>query len=257
MKASINRVTLFSISIALLSFSNMIIAAETSNMAVEALTGSAFTLLNEEWRSPIKYLVIVTSLSFIPAAVIASTSFTRIIIVLSMLRSALGLQSSPPNAVIVLLALFLTFFSMSPVLSEINKSALMPYLNEEQSLELSIDIGAKELKSFMVTNTDESAFFLSLLDATKAKMPSNLSELSYMHLVPAFMLSEIKTAFQMGFLLFIPFILIDLIVASVLMGLGMIMVPPMTISMPLKILVFVLADGWNLLSSSLILSFSN
>jgi len=256
MKASINRVTLFSISIALLSFSNMIIAAETSNMAVEALTGSAFTLLNEEWRSPIKYLVIVTSLSFIPAAVIASTSFTRIIIVLSMLRSALGLQSSPPNAVIVLLALFLTFFSMSPVLSEINKSALMPYLNEEQSLELSIDIGAKELKSFMVINTDESAF-LSLLDATKAKMPSNLSELSYMHLVPAFMLSEIKTAFQMGFLLFIPFILIDLIVASVLMGLGMIMVPPMTISMPLKILVFVLADGWNLLSSSLILSFSN
>jgi len=132
----------------------------------------------------------------------------------------------------------------------------MPYLNEEQSLELSIDIGAKELKSFMVINTDESAF-LSLLDATKAKMPSNLSELSYMHLVPAFMLSEIKTAFQMGFLLFIPFILIDLIVASVLMGLGMIMVPPMTISMPLKILVFVLADGWNLLSSSLILSFSN
>lgn len=255
MKTKYSQFILFSITLTLLAFSNSLAAAEASTLGQQILSGSANSLLGEEWRSPIKYLVIVTSLSFIPAAVIASTSFTRIIIVLSMLRSALGLQSSPPNAVIALLALFLTFFSMSPVFSNINQTAIVPYLNEKQSLEQSIESGAEELKKFMIANTDKDTY-VSLLDAVKAEIPHDMSQVSYMHLVPAFMLSEIKTAFQMGFLIFIPFILIDLIVASILMGLGMIMVPPMTISMPLKILVFVLADGWSLLSKSLLISIS-
>lgn len=255
MKTKYSQFILFSITLTLLAFSNSLAAAEASMLGQQILSGSANSLLGEEWRSPIKYLVIVTSLSFIPAAVIASTSFTRIIIVLSMLRSALGLQSSPPNAVIALLALFLTFFSMSPVFSNINQTAIVPYLNENQSLEQSIESGAEELKKFMIANTDKDTY-VSLLDAVKAEIPNDMSQVSYMHLVPAFMLSEIKTAFQMGFLIFIPFILIDLIVASILMGLGMIMVPPMTISMPLKILVFVLADGWSLLSKSLLISIS-
>ncbi|KUI97008.1 hypothetical protein VRK_38630 [Vibrio sp. MEBiC08052] len=198
-------------------------------------------------------MVIVTSLSFIPAAVIASTSFARIIIVLSMLRMALGLQSTPPNVVIVLLSLFLTFFSMSPVFNHVYSQAITPYLNETQSLEQSVTVGADELKRFMIAHTDEDTFNM-LIDATKGTPPDNLSDVSYMTLLPAFMLSEIKVAFQIGFILFIPFILIDLIVASILMGLGMIMLPPMTISMPIKILVFVLADGWALLSSALISS---
>ncbi|MDO6685864.1 MULTISPECIES: flagellar type III secretion system pore protein FliP [unclassified Agarivorans] len=223
---------------------------------IPSLPESTFSLLEDDWQAPVKYLVMVTALSFIPAAMIAATSFTRIIIVLSMLRMALGLQSSPPNSVIVLLSLFLTFFSMSPVIEEVNNLAINPYLNQEQSFKSSVDIGAEQLKKFMVVNTEENAY-LSLLEATNTPPPQSMDDLSYLHLVPAFMLSEIKVAFQMGFLIFIPFVLIDLIVASVLMGLGMIMVPPMTISMPLKILVFVLADGWNLLTHSLLLSFAN
>lgn len=253
MKTKFSQLILCVITLTLLAFSNILVAAEPSDLEFQILSGRVDSLLGEEWRSPIKYLVIVTSLSFIPAAVIASTSFTRIIIVLSMLRSALGLQSSPPNAVIALLALFLTFFSMSPVFSNINQNAIVPYLNESQSLEKSVKLGTETLKKFMVSNTDKNTY-ISLLDTVKADIPNDMSQVSYMHLVPAFMLSEIKIAFQMGFLIFVPFILIDLIVASILMGLGMIMVPPMTISMPLKILVFVLADGWSLLSRSLLMS---
>lgn len=254
MRTKIRSMLLCGILIILSIYSLSVTASvDVAGKSAQVMNQHSFTY--DDLREPVKYLMIVTSLSFIPALVIASTSFTRIIIVLSMLRSALGLQSSPPNAVMVLLALFLTIFSMSSVIDEVRGKVILPYLNNSIELEEAVGLGATELKTFMLSNTDEEVY-LSLIDATKGIAPDELSDISYMHLVPAFMLSEIKTAFQMGFLIYIPFILIDLIVASILMGLGMIMVPPMTISMPIKILVFVLADGWSLLSSSLILSFS-
>ncbi|EHK8998532.1 flagellar type III secretion system pore protein FliP [Vibrio vulnificus] len=254
MRIKIRSILLCSI-LVILSFCSLSVAASVAVSGESALVMNQHSFTYDDLGEPVKYLMIVTSLSFIPALVIASTSFTRIIIVLSMLRSALGLQSSPPNAVMVLLALFLTIFSMSSVIDEIHGKAILPYLNNSIGLEEAVGFGATELKTFMLSNTDEEVY-ISLIDATKGTAPNELSDISYMHLVPAFMLTEIKTAFQMGFLIYIPFILIDLIVASILMGLGMIMVPPMTISMPIKILVFVLADGWSLLSNSLILSVS-
>ena len=200
---------------------------------------------------PVQTLLFFTALSFIPAALVCMTCFVRIVVVLSMLRHAIGLMESPPNVVIITLALFLTLFSMQPVLQRLNDEALQPYLNGQLKVASAASKGAEPLKDFMVRQTREQDLAL-MIELAHAERPQSLADVSMLHLIPAFMLSELRTAFQIGFVIFLPFLLIDLIVASVLMALGMMMVPPSTVSVPLKLLLFVLIDGWNIVTRSLL-----
>ena len=196
----------------------------------------------------------MTILSLAPAILIMTTSFIRIIVVLSFLRSALATQQMPPNQVIVGLALFLTFFVMSPYLQQANEKGLQPYLNGTITQERAIDETVKPIREFMFKQTRESdlALFVNLSQAPQPDTPEDVSTLT---LVPAFVISELKTAFQIGFMIYIPFIVIDMIVASTLMSMGMMMLPPVMISLPFKILLFVMVDGWHLIIRSLIVSF--
>ena len=203
---------------------------------------------------PIQTLLVFTALSFLPAVLLLMTSFTRIVIVLSLMRQALGLQSSPPNQVIVGLSLFLTFFVMSPTLDRLYEDAYKPYAAQQIQFEQALSRGADPLRTFMlkqVRDPDMALFTrIARIDASTkaADMPMRV-------VVPAFVTSELKTAFQIGFLVFVPFLLIDLIVASVLMSMGMMMLSPVLVALPFKLMLFVLADGWNLLVGSLVGSF--
>lgn len=197
---------------------------------------------------PLQYLLVISALSFIPAFVIAATSFTRIIVVLSMLRLALGLQSSPPNSVLIILALFLTLFSMGPVMERLDAEVFAPTFKNEINLQQAADKGSEIFTSYMLPRVGEKEI------GVMSSVANDKDEPSLLALTPAFMLTELKIAFQMGVLVFLPFVLIDLLVASTLMGLGMIMVPPMTIALPIKLIVFVLCDGWLLVSQSLMSS---
>lgn len=199
-------------------------------------------------------LILLTSLSFLPALLLMTTSFTRIIIVLSLLRSALGTPSSPPNQVMVGLALFLTFFVMSPVLEKMYTEAYLPYSEKKLTLEQAYNIGVVPLKTFMLRQTRETDLALFLKISNSEPLQS-ADDVPLKILVPAYVISELKTAFQIGFVVFIPFLIIDMVVASVLMSMGMMMVSPAMISLPFKIMLFVLADGWNLLIGSLVQSF--
>ncbi|PJK17049.1 flagellar biosynthetic protein FliP [Chryseomicrobium excrementi] len=202
----------------------------------------------------LQLLVLLTILSLAPAILIMLTSFTRIIIVLSFVRTGLGTQSMPPNQVLIGLALFLTFFVMSPVLTEINEEALQPYLAEEITQQEALETAASPIKAFMAEHTREKdlALFYSYQGLDK---PSSVDEIPLTSLIPAFAISELKTAFQIGFIIFIPFLIIDMVVASTLMAMGMMMLPPVMISLPFKILLFILVDGWNLIVESLLMSF--
>jgi flagellar biosynthesis protein FliP len=204
-----------------------------------------------EMASALRIFLGLTALSFIPAALICMTCFVRIVVVLSMLRHAIGLMESPPNVVIITLALFLTLFSMQPVLQRLNDDALQPYLTGRAKMAAAVDRGIEPIKDFMVRQTREQDLGL-MIELANAERPQSLADVSMLHLIPAFMLSELRTAFQVGFIIFLPFLLIDLIVASVLMALGMMMVPPSTVSVPLKLLLFVLIDGWNIVTRSLL-----
>lgn len=204
-----------------------------------------------EMASALRLFLGLTALSFIPAALICMTCFVRIVVVLSMLRHAIGLMESPPNVVIVTLALFLTLFSMQPVLQRLNDEAIQPYLSGRTKMAAAAEKGAQPLKEFMIRQTREQDLGL-MIELAHAERPQGLDDVSMLHLIPAFMLSELRTAFQVGFVVFLPFLLIDLIVASVLMALGMMMVPPSTVSVPLKLLLFVLIDGWNIVTRSLL-----
>lgn len=199
-------------------------------------------------------LLLLTSLSFLPAILLMMTGFTRIIIVLSLLRSAIGTPSSPPNQVLVGLALFLTFFVMSPVLDKIYTEAYLPYSENKLSLQQAVDKGIVPLKAFMLRQTREADLALFVKISNSESLQS-ADEVPLRILVPAYVISELKTAFQIGFVVFIPFLIIDMVVASVLMSMGMMMVSPAVISLPFKIMLFVLADGWNLLIGSLAQSF--
>jgi flagellar biosynthesis protein FliP len=207
-----------------------------------------------EVTAAVKVIVLLTVLSLAPAILVVMTAFTRIVIVLSMLRHAFGMQETPPTTVLVSLALFLTLFTMQPALSEIEKNAWQPYNTGKIGFETALDEGMKPLRDFMIRQTREQDLML-MLDVAKAPAPETIDDVKTTHLIPAFMLSELKTAFQIGFIIFLPFLLIDLVVSSILMSMGMLMVPPMTISLPLKILMFVLIDGWNLVVKSLLSSF--
>ena len=209
---------------------------------------------SQTWSLSIQTLLLLTSLSFLPALLLTMTSFTRIIIVLGLLRMALSTQTSPPNQVLVGLSLFLTFFIMSPVFDSVYSDAYRPYSDHKISLEQAVERGAQPFKKFMLKQTREAdlALFARLADTPPMQGPE---EVPMRILVPSFIISELKTAFQIGFTIFIPFLIIDLVVASVLMSMGMMMVPPATISLPFKVMLFVLVDGWHLLVGALAQSF--
>lgn len=208
----------------------------------------------QSYSLSLQTLILLTSLSFLPAVILMMTSFTRIIIVLSLLRSALGTPSSPPNQVMIGLALFLTFFVMSPVLDKMYTEAYLPYSEKKLSLEQAFNIGIVPLKTFMLRQTRESDLALFVKISNSEPLQS-AEDVPLRILVPSYVISELKTAFQIGFVVFIPFLIIDMVVASVLMSMGMMMVSPAMISLPFKIMLFVLADGWNLLIGSLVHSF--
>ncbi len=208
---------------------------------------------SQEYSVSLQILAMMTALSFIPAAVIMMTSFTRIIIVLSILRQALGLQQSPSNQVLVGITLFLSFFIMSPVFERINENALQPYLNEELTSIQAFDQAKIPMQTFMLAQTRVTDIdtFMRIADV-KANSPQ---EVPLRVLIPAFVTSELKTAFQIGFMVFIPFLIIDLVVASILMAMGMMMLSPMIVSLPFKLMLFVLVDGWGLIMGTLATSF--
>lgn len=208
----------------------------------------------EKVAPELKTILILTSLSFIPVILIATTAFTRIIIVLSMLRHALGLQQTPPNTVLLTLALFLTLFTMRPVWEVIDANAIKPFLKEEIGLAAAIEKAETPLKAFMIKQTREEDF-TAVIEMSESPMPDSMEDVELDILVPAFLMSELTTAFKMAFVIFIPFLLVDLVVASVLMSLGMIMVPPISIALPIKVMLFVLIDGWSLVSNSIVTSF--
>lgn len=202
----------------------------------------------------LQILALLTVLSLAPAILILMTSFTRIIVVLSFLRNALATQQMPPNQVLVGLSLFLTFFIMAPVWTDINQNALQPYINGEIRQEEAFDNAAKPIRDFMIKQTREKdlALFVSF---SKTAQPETIQDIPLTTIIPAFAISELKTAFSIGFVLYIPFIVIDMVVASTLMSMGMMMLPPMMISLPFKLLLFILVDGWNLVVQTLFLSF--
>jgi flagellar biosynthetic protein FliP len=205
--------------------------------------------------SAIEIAVLLTILSMLPAVLVTVTSFTRIVIVLSFVRRALGVNELPPNPVIIGLALFLTCFVMAPVAERINDAAIAPYRAEEISFEEAGENAWQELRGFLVANTREAEIQLFVELADYQDLEEGAEELPIRVVVPAFVLSELKTAFQMGFLLFLPFLVIDLVVSSILLSMGMFMLPPVMISTPFKILVFVLVDGWGLICTTMIKSF--
>ncbi|MBI3100989.1 MAG: flagellar type III secretion system pore protein FliP [Burkholderiales bacterium] len=203
---------------------------------------------------PIQTLLFFTALSFLPAILLMMTGFTRIVIVLSLLRQALGTQSAPPNQVIIGLSLFLTFFVMGPTLDKVYQDAYLPYTKDTISFEQAVERAEAPMRSFMLKQTRQSDFALF---ARLAKLDASVTaETAPMRvLIPAFATSELKSAFQIGFLIFIPFLVIDMVVSSILMSLGMMMLSPVLVALPFKLMLFVLADGWNLLIGSLAASF--
>lgn len=203
-------------------------------------------------------LMLLTVMSLLPSILIMMTSFTRIIIVLSFLKNALGLQQTPPNQVMVGIALFLTLFIMTPVIDQINVDAYQPYKNEEITQQEFFTKASEPIKIFMLkqTGNSELKMFMDMSRDEKVKATKNLQELPLTLIIPSFVTSELRRAFIIGFLLFIPFLIIDMIVSSILMSMGMIMLPPVMISLPFKILLFVLVDGWSLLFKTLITSFN-
>lgn len=209
---------------------------------------------SEEYSVTLQILAIMTALTFIPAMVIMMTSFTRIIVVLAILRQAIGLQQSPSNQILIGIALFLSFFIMSPVLNEINDKALQPYLDEQVTSMEALDRAKAPIKAFMLSQTrlTDLETFIEISGEENIAEPDDVP---MSILIPSFITSELKTAFQIGFMIFIPFLIIDLVVASVLMAMGMMMLSPMIVSLPFKLMLFVLVDGWSLTMSTLAGSF--
>ena len=228
--------------------------AASDPMSISAITLTNNAAGQQEYSVNLQILLIMPALSFIPAFVMLMTSFTRIIIVFSILRQALGLQQTPSNQILTGMAMFLTLFIMAPVFDQINKDALQPYLNEQLSTPQAIAKAEVPLKKFMLAQTRASdlELFVRLSKRTDIATPE---QAPMTILVPAFVTSELKTAFQIGFMIFIPFLIIDMVVASILMAMGMMMLSPLIISLPFKIMLFVLIDGWALVIGTLASSF--
>jgi len=202
----------------------------------------------------LKILFLITILSIAPTILIMLTSFTRMVVVFSFLRQAMGTQQMPPNQVIVSLALFLTFFIMTPVWQDVNQNALKPFLAKEISYETALDHAAVPLKAFMLRQTRKKDLAL-LMKVSKIKKPTGVSDVPMSTLIPSFVISELRIAFQIGFLIYVPFLILDMVVACVLLSMGMMMLPPVMISMPFKLILFVLVDGWYLIVGSIVAGF--
>ncbi len=216
--------------------------------------GFTSTQKPDEVVNVIKIIVLLTVLTLAPAILIMMTSFTRLVVVLAFLRQALGTQQMPPNQLIVGLALFLTLFIMAPFLNDINKNALQPYMKGTISQDVAADETMKPLRRFMFAQTRPNDLTL-FLKMSHVDQPKTRADVPSLVLIPAFVISELKTAFEIGFIIYLPFLIIDMVVASVLMAMGMMMVPPIVVSLPFKIMVFVLVDGWQLIVGSLVKSF--
>lgn len=230
-------------------------ALAQSNVTVPSVNFSMKSTNNpQEIVSSIQILILLTILTLAPAILILMTSFTRLIIVFSFLRQALGTQQMPPNQLLVGMSLFLTFFIMQPVFEKINTEALQPYVNGQMKQELAIEKALVPLRKFMFSQTRGADLEL-FLRLSKVNNPKTRADVPTTVLIPAFVISELKTAFQIGFIIYLPFLVIDMIVASVLMALGMMMLPPVVISLPFKIMIFVLVDGWSLIVGSMVKSF--
>ena len=196
----------------------------------------------------------LTFLAILPALLVSMTAFMRIVIVLSMLRHAIGMQETPPNMVLIGLAMFMTLFTMSPVIERVNTESFKPFMDNKIGMEEAAEKGMRPIRDFMIAQAREADISV-MIELSHAPEPKSIDEVSNVQLIPAFMLSELKAAFQIGFLIFLPFLLIDLIVSSILMGLGMMMMPPTSIALPIKILLFILVDGWSLVMKALVGSF--
>ena len=229
--------------------------AQSVNPGLEALTISESANGNKTYSLSLKILALMTALTILPSLVLGMTAFTRIIIVMSILRQALGTQQTPPNQILIAISLFLTFFVMAPTFDKIYSTVSGPYQSGEIDLNQAVQSGASELKKFMVRNTrnNDLNMFASMANVGKFE---NSEDVPFYIVLPAYMTSELKTAFQIGFLLFLPFLVIDMVVASILMSLGMMMLSPMLIALPFKLLLFVLVDGWTMTVGSLVGTFS-
>lgn len=236
---------------ALLATAGAALAQQSSNLPLVIGQGAGGT----SYSVPVQTLLFFTALSFLPALLLLMTGFTRIVIVLSLLRQALGTQAAPPNQVIIGLSLFLTFFVMSPTFDRVFEQAWSPFTANQISMEEALKRGETPMREFMLKQTRQSDLQLF---TQLAKLPSDIKpeEVPLRVLVPSFVTSELKSAFQIGFMIFIPFLIIDMIVASVLMSLGMMMLSPVLVALPFKLMLFVLADGWNMLLGSLAASFA-
>ncbi len=231
----------------LLLASPQLFAADLGLSALKVTTGPDGS---QEYSVTLQVLALMTALSFLPAMLIMTTSFTRIMIVLAILRQALGFQQSPSNQILIGIALFLTFFIMAPTFKQVNDQAIQPYLNEQMTSIQALDAAIKPMKAFMLqqTRTKDLETFAEIAGHPAVK---SVDEYPITIIIPAFVTSELKTAFQIGFMIFIPFLIIDLVVASVLMAMGMMMLSPMIISLPFKLMMFVLVDGWLLVMGTL------
>ena len=233
-----------------------IIFASVLLLLIVAAASPAQALDFKEIDNPvIEMFLIISFLSFLPAVLVMLTSFTRIVVVLSFLRHAFGGQNVPPNPVVIGLALFLTFFVMSPTIDAVNENAIKPYIDERINFGEAVEQAVPPLKIFMLKQTREKdiALFTGL---AKKPVPETKDDLSMSVLIPAYAISELKTAFEIGFMLFLPFLIIDMVVASILLSMGMMMLPPVMISLPFKLLLFVMIDGWNLVIGSMMRTFA-
>ncbi len=237
---------------ALISTSSGVLAAE--DLSLSALTLSTNPDGSQEYSVTLQILIFMTALSFIPAAVIMMTSFTRIVVVMAILRQAFGLQQTPSNQVIIGLTLFMTLFIMTPVYNQVDEVAIQPYLAEQLTSVEAIDKGKVPLRAFMLEQTRLKDLD-TLAEMAGVGQVEKPSDLPMTVIIPAFIISELKTAFQIGFILFIPFLIIDLVVASILMAMGMMMLSPMIVSLPFKLMLFVLVDGWNLVIGTIATSY--
>ncbi|MEI7027320.1 flagellar type III secretion system pore protein FliP [Paenibacillus sp. y28] len=237
----------------------LLFAGQTELLAADPIPGINIDIGSSgaagSGANTVTIILLLTVLSIAPAIMVLMTSFTRIVVVLGFVRTSLGTQQMPPNQVLIGLALFLTFFIMAPTLSEVNQTAFQPYIKGELTQTEALNKAAIPMKKFMASHTREKDLLL-FLEYTQAPKPTSYEDIPLTTLVPAYAISELKTAMQIGFMIFIPFLVIDMVIASTLMGMGMMMLPPVMISLPFKILLFILVDGWYLVVRSLLLSFN-
>jgi len=241
----------FALTLILLVTPTVVLAQPFSIPTVSLSIGGAD---HSKASTTVQLIILLTILTVAPAILLMMTSFTRIVVVLSLLRHALSTQSLPPNQIIIGLALFLTFFIMAPTWQKINREALQPYYEERISGEEALTLAEKPIKDFMLRQTREKDLAL-FVKISGEKRPEKPDDVSLKTLIPAFVISELKTAFQIGFIIYLPFFVIDMVVSSVLLSMGMMMLPPIMISLPFKLLLFVLVDGWNLVVGSVVQSF--